>query len=81
MTPRVSCISPGPDRSQAPDGWRQRRQFHLCLLASQPSDGGDDLVATTVLRCRDLLGRAYLAAVTAIHVFVVQSTLAIAGRH
>ncbi len=49
--------------------------FRLSLLLSQRLDGGEDLVATTVVRCRNLLGRAYLAAITPGHVLVVRSVL------
>ena len=49
--------------------------FRLSLLLSQRPNGQDDLVATTVVRCHNLLGRAYLAAIMPGHILVVRSAL------
>ncbi|WP_342447330.1 DUF2867 domain-containing protein [Methylobacterium platani] len=49
--------------------------FCLSLLLSPSLDGRADLVATTVVRCRNRLGRAYLAAIMPGHVLVVRSVL------
>ncbi|PJI55468.1 hypothetical protein CTI14_04515 [Methylobacterium radiotolerans] len=49
--------------------------FRLSLLLSQRPDGREDLVATTVVRCRNRLGHAYLAAIMPGHILVVRSAL------
>ncbi|KAB1070874.1 DUF2867 domain-containing protein [Methylobacterium planeticum] len=76
MTPQDPCRNPGPDRSQGPGGRRRLRLFHLSLLLRRRPAGGEDLVATTVVRRRNLLGRAYLAAITPGRVLVTRPTLA-----
>lgn len=54
--------------------------FRLSLLLDTRDDGRVDLIATSVVRCHNLFGRAYLAAIHLGHVFVVRSALARAGR-
>lgn len=49
--------------------------FRLSLLLRK-SAGQRELVATTVVHCHGLLGRAYLATIMAGHVIVVRSALA-----
>lgn len=49
--------------------------FRLSLLLSKRPDGQEDLVATTVVRCRNRLGRAYLAAIMPGHILVIRSSL------
>lgn len=49
--------------------------FRLSLRLSRRLDGQTDLVATTVVRCHNRLGRAYLAAIMPGHVLVVRSVL------
>ncbi|WP_186813063.1 DUF2867 domain-containing protein [Methylorubrum extorquens] len=52
------------------------------LPPTEPAFGRrGDRVAATIVRCHNLLGRAYLAAITPGHVLVVRSTLVEAGRH
>lgn len=49
--------------------------FRLSLLLLARPDGREDLVATTVVHCRNTFGRAYLAAILPGHVLVVRSML------
>ncbi|MGU3467286.1 DUF2867 domain-containing protein [Methylobacterium sp. C33D] len=49
--------------------------FRLSLLLSRRPDGQEELVATTVVRCRNQLGRAYLALIRPGHALVVRSGL------
>lgn len=53
--------------------------FRLSLLLVTRDDGREDLTATSVVRCHNLFGRAYLAAIHPGHVRVVRSALARAG--
>jgi hypothetical protein len=50
--------------------------FRASLVLREGAEGGDELVAITVVRCRNGLGRAYLAAVSVGHRLVVRSGLA-----
>lgn len=50
--------------------------FRLSLLVDRRADGTATVFATTVVRCRNRLGRAYLAAITPFHHLVVRSSLA-----
>lgn len=49
--------------------------FRLSLLLTRRADGRDELTATTVVRCHNRLGRAYLAAIGPGHVLTVRSAL------
>jgi hypothetical protein len=50
--------------------------FRLSLLVRASPDGsGDELVATTVVRCHNALGRVYLALIARFHRLVVISNL------
>jgi hypothetical protein len=49
--------------------------FRLSLLLLARPDGREDLVATTVVHCRNRFGRAYLATILPGHVLVVCSML------
>lgn len=46
------------------------------LLRRTGPDGGRELVMTTTVHCHNLVGRAYLLAITPFHRLIVQSTLA-----
>jgi hypothetical protein len=55
--------------------------FRLSLLLRARSDGpGDELVATTVVRCHNALGRVYLALIARFHRLVVISNLSRASN-
>ena len=45
------------------------------LLRARPDGSGDELVATTVVRCHNALGRVYLALIAQFHRLVVISNL------
>jgi Protein of unknown function (DUF2867) len=45
------------------------------LLRTRPDGSGDELVATSVVRCHNALGRAYLVLIARIHRLVVISNL------
>jgi Protein of unknown function (DUF2867) len=45
------------------------------LLRGRPDGSGDELVATTVVRCHNALGRVYLALISQFHRLVVISNL------
>ena len=49
--------------------------FRLSLLLTSRENGREALTATTVVRCHNLLGRAYLTAIKLGHVLVVRSAL------
>ena len=49
--------------------------FRLSLLTERGTDGAATVFATTVVHCRNRLGRAYLAAITPFHHLVVRSSL------
>lgn len=46
------------------------------LVRKRESDGSAKLIATTVVRCKNVLGRVYLCVIRPIHVLVVRSNLA-----
>jgi hypothetical protein len=50
------------------------------LLRARPDGSGDELVATTVVRCHNALGRAYLALIARFHRLVVISNLSRASN-
>nr|WP_238297768.1 DUF2867 domain-containing protein [Methylobacterium soli] len=54
--------------------------FRLPLFLHTRDDGQEVLTVTSVVRCHNLWGRAYLAAIHPGHVLVVWSALARAGR-
>jgi hypothetical protein len=55
--------------------------FRLSLLLRARHDGpGDELVATTVVRCHNALGRLYLALIARFHRLVVMSNLSRASN-
>ena len=55
--------------------------FRLSLLLRARCDGsGDELVATTVVRCHNALGRVYLALIARFHRLVVMSNLSRASN-
>ena len=55
--------------------------FRLSLLLRARADGsGDELVATTVVRCHNALGRVYLALIARFHRLVVISNLSRASN-
>ena len=55
--------------------------FRLSLLLRVRPDGsGDELVATTVVRCHNALGRAYLAVIARFHRLVVVGNLSRASN-
>ncbi|WP_407529152.1 DUF2867 domain-containing protein [Methylobacterium oryzisoli] len=49
--------------------------FRVSLLLRLRADGGEDLVITAVVRCRNRLGRVYLAAILPGHNLIVRSIL------
>ncbi len=49
--------------------------FRLSLLVERSAAGAGTVLATTVVRCRNRLGHAYLAAITPFHHVVVRSSL------
>lgn len=49
--------------------------FRLSLLLLARPDRREDLVATTVVHCRNMFGRGYLATIMSGHVLVVRSML------
>jgi hypothetical protein len=56
--------------------------FRLSLLLRVRPDGsGDELVATTVVRCHNALGRAYLALIARFHRLVVVGNLSRASNN
>jgi hypothetical protein len=50
------------------------------LLRARPDGSGDELVATTVVRCHNALGRVYLAMIAQFHRLVVISNLSRAAN-
>jgi hypothetical protein len=50
------------------------------LLRARPDGSGDELVATTVVRCHNALGRVYLALIARFHRLVVISNLSRAAN-
>ena len=50
------------------------------LLRARPDGSGDELVATTVVRCHNALGRVYLALIARFHRLVVISNLSRASN-
>jgi hypothetical protein len=50
------------------------------LLRARPDGSGDELVATTVVRCHNALGRVYLALIAQFHRLVVMSNLSRASN-
>ena len=50
------------------------------LLRARPDGSGDELVATTVVRCHNALGRVYLALIARFHRLVVVSNLSRASN-
>ena len=50
------------------------------LLRARPDSSGDELVATTVVRCHNALGRVYLALIARFHRLVVISNLSRASN-
>ena len=50
------------------------------LLRARPDGSGDELVATTVVRCHNALGRVYLALIAQFHRLVVISNLSRASN-
>jgi hypothetical protein len=50
------------------------------LLRARPDGSGDELVATTVVRCHNALGRLYLALIARFHRLVVISNLSRAAN-
>ena len=50
------------------------------LLRARPDSSGDELVATTVVRCHNALGRVYLALIARFHRLVVVSNLSRASN-
>jgi Protein of unknown function (DUF2867) len=50
------------------------------LLRARPDATGDELVATTVVRCHNALGRAYLVLISRFHRLVVAGILTRASR-
>jgi hypothetical protein len=55
--------------------------FRLSLLVrARPDGSGDELVATTVVRCHNALGRVYLALIARFHRLVVISNLSRASN-
>ena len=50
------------------------------LLRARPDGSGDELVATTVVRCHNALGRAYLALIAQFHRLVVITNLSRASN-
>ena len=50
------------------------------LLRARPDASGDELVATTVVRCHNALGRVYLALIARFHRLVVISNLSRASN-
>lgn len=53
---------------------------HLDFRLSVQLTADDMVVATTAVRCHNLLGRAYLAAIKPFHILIVRSLLARLGR-
>jgi hypothetical protein len=49
--------------------------FRIALLVERQPDGADLLIATTVVRCHNAIGRIYLHAIRPFHHLVVWSTL------
>jgi hypothetical protein len=50
--------------------------FRASVLVRRRDDGGgDELVATTVVRCHNALGRTYLAMISPFHSLIVRSGL------
>lgn len=49
--------------------------FRLSLLRGPTGDGGERIIATTVVRCHNRLGRAYLAAIMPFHRLIVRASL------
>lgn len=49
--------------------------FRASVLLCPRTDGGRDLVATTVVHCRNRLGRVYLAAILPFHRLIVRGNL------
>lgn len=54
--------------------------FRLSVLLPEDDAGGRRLVATTAVRCHNLLGRIYLWVIKPFHVLVVRSYLSRLGR-
>jgi hypothetical protein len=50
------------------------------LLRARPEGPGDEVVATTVVRCHNTLGRAYLVLISRFHRFVVVGILTRASK-
>jgi Protein of unknown function (DUF2867) len=50
------------------------------LLRPRPDGSGDELVATSVVRCHNALGRVYLALIARFHRLVVISNLSRAAN-
>ncbi len=53
---------------------------HLDFRLSVQLTADDMVIATTAVRCHNLLGRAYLAAIKPFHILIVRSMLARLGR-
>jgi hypothetical protein len=51
------------------------------LVRSRPDGSGRELVATTVVRCHNRLGRAYLALIAPFHRLIVRTNLERASRN
>ncbi|CAN5910696.1 DUF2867 domain-containing protein [soil metagenome] len=49
--------------------------FRLSLLRGRAAEGGERIVATTVVRCHNRLGRVYLAAIMPFHRIIVRASL------
>ena len=71
-------------------GWRDRElllgendrhlDFRASVLLQAGADGGREIVLTTVVHCRNGLGRVYLAVIRPFHVLVVRAMLRGAAR-
>ena len=49
--------------------------FRLSLLRAPTGEGGQRMIATTVVRCHNRLGHAYLAAIMPFHRLIVRASL------
>jgi Protein of unknown function (DUF2867) len=76
-----SAFSPDRDRELILGEDDRHLDFRLSLLLrARPDGSGDELVATTVVRCHNALGRMYLALIAQFHRLVVITNLSRASK-